>query len=682
MSESFKFIGLRLLEGCSEKILKNLEKGKVYKFYNDYHFLNEKGNEVERPDEKILKITCKESLPEDLYKIKSESGELNINISALVGKNGSGKSSLLEIFYLVCFLLGRKAGLLPIIESVNDKKPLSFYIIEDLETLHNRINVELLYSINDCVYCIHFKQSEIIVKKARLDEEFVEWEFKDVKSIFKELFFYTISVNYSLYGLNERHLGIWIKYLYHKNDSYQVPIVINPFRNEGQIDVNNELHLAQSRLLSNLIDDSFTTNEIISKKTVKSLKFTITITDYVDDQSDPPINEKTPEEQLEEYWQVVFELVKAYGSKDNKGFITDLYYQFYNVESEISISNKAVFDTLAYYSFRKIIKICENYYDSQTKDLISELSNEDSTGNKYNIFKKLIDIVKDDRSHITLKLRQALNSIRFNLLREDKEKGLDLKYEIDLNQFYIEIPIEEFIERIKDSKKIQPSVDLIELIPLGKYSCDIITKSNSDDTDTGEISQLSSGEQHFIHSLQSVFYHISNINSVFKSTGEKLKYKFLNLIFDEIELYYHPEFQRRFIYELLNGLSKMNIPNIKGINIIFCTHSPFILSDIPKECTLKLDNGKIVPHFKKNTFGANIHDLLDDDFFLNNGFMGEFAKTKIESLIDYLEKNENLDFVEKGWNKESSRKFIEIIGEPILKMTLNEMFRERFRDLN
>src|SRR5437868_568095 len=84
----------------------------------------------------------------------------------------------------------------------------------------------------------------------------------------------------------------------------------------------------------------------------------------------------------------------------------------------------------------------------------------------------------------------------------------------------------------------------------------------------------------------------------------------------------------------------MNFKNINNLNILFSTHSPFILSDIPSQSILKLKKGKTIPYDKQTqTFGANIHELLANEFFLSNGFMGQHAKKKIEEAILFLNFN-------------------------------------------
>lgn len=160
------------------------------------------------------------------------------------------------------------------------------------------------------------------------------------------------------------------------------------------------------------------------------------------------------------------------------------------------------------------------------------------------------------------------------------------------------------------------------------------------------LSTLSSGEKQKIHSLSSIVYHIINLNSVEKADNKGLEnktsesyinYPYINVIFDEIELYYHPEWQRRYIYDLLDYISKINsttINKIKGINITFLTHSPYILSDIPSSNIIRLDKGEIRNGEDGHTLGTNIHDLLAHSFFMKST-TGEYIAQKIKEIIHY-----------------------------------------------
>ena len=67
---SFKLLAIRPLKGCSARFLKNLEEDRIYKFYNDYSFLDENDNEVRTGGNKITKIQCKNSVPERMGAVR------------------------------------------------------------------------------------------------------------------------------------------------------------------------------------------------------------------------------------------------------------------------------------------------------------------------------------------------------------------------------------------------------------------------------------------------------------------------------------------------------------------------------------------------------------------------------------------------------------------------------------
>lgn len=122
------------------------------------------------------------------------------------------------------------------------------------------------------------------------------------------------------------------------------------------------------------------------------------------------------------------------------------------------------------------------------------------------------------------------------------------------------------------------------------------------------------------------------------------------------------------------------------VQIIFTTHDPLSLSDIPNAGVtyLKKENPFTIfmdsPASGKKSFGANISDLLSDSFFLDDGLIGEFAKERIQEAIDYI--------TTKGAESQTSwisctddiKKIIDQIGEPYLNDKLTEMFLETFSE--
>lgn len=169
--------------------------------------------------------------------------------------------------------------------------------------------------------------------------------------------------------------------------------------------------------------------------------------------------------------------------------------------------------------------------------------------------------------------------------------------------------------------------------------------------------ELSSGEKLYLDLLTNFSYTLLRLHNDFAGV----------MLFDEIELSFHPNWQKRIIKSLIHIQGEISKSKNLNLHLIFTSHSPFILSDLPKENIIFLEKGKqIYPNIE--TFGANIHTLLSHGFFMKDGLMGEFAKERINKAIEYLNKKEltkdETDYCEN---------IISIIGEPILKRQLQKM---------
>jgi ABC-type multidrug transport system ATPase subunit len=189
----------------------------------------------------------------------------------------------------------------------------------------------------------------------------------------------------------------------------------------------------------------------------------------------------------------------------------------------------------------------------------------------------------------------------------------------------------------------------------------------------GAFIKMSSGEFTMLH-LASKLHYVSQSSNLQEN---------IFFMFDEIEVFLHPEWQRRYFYDLIKLITMMFAD--KKVHVVITSHSPFILSDIPTQHIIFLKEGKIINNeVNINTFGANIHTLLSHGFFMKNGLMGEFAKDKIQSIIEYheellkkeLTKNENKkqrDEEKEIYEKEHKTKFWQIqsiIGDDYLKQVI------------
>lgn len=147
------------------------------------------------------------------------------------------------------------------------------------------------------------------------------------------------------------------------------------------------------------------------------------------------------------------------------------------------------------------------------------------------------------------------------------------------------------------------------------------------------------------------------------------------ILLDEAELSMHPEWQQKFIYVLIDSLGKI-FPNI-FFQIILASHSPILISDLPKSniTFLYKENGRCKvddSSIHKQTFGANIHTLFNDSFFLEGVPIGNFAKCKISNIFDLV-------FKEKACSSIILNEIYRI-GEPILRSSLLKQFEANAKE--
>lgn len=96
------------------------------------------------------------------------------------------------------------------------------------------------------------------------------------------------------------------------------------------------------------------------------------------------------------------------------------------------------------------------------------------------------------------------------------------------------------------------------------------------------------------------------------------------------------------------------------------------MSDIPIENSIYLDRNAdgLTRQVQRNeqTFGANIHALYQNAFFLNDGLaMGKFAQERINIWIEEAEKA----------NPQKMKQIINMIGEPLICRGLRKIIGRR-----
>ncbi|MCW3789656.1 AAA family ATPase [Plebeiibacterium sediminum] len=176
---------------------------------------------------------------------------------------------------------------------------------------------------------------------------------------------------------------------------------------------------------------------------------------------------------------------------------------------------------------------------------------------------------------------------------------------------------------------------------------------------------ISSGHKAFLN----VF---SQFNSVIKKINNKPN---VLILIDEGDLYMHPVWQQEFLNRILNYLKS----NYKAdIQMIMTSHSPFLVSDLPRQNLIYLDRTeeymcKVIPikESEDETFGANLLDLYSNSFFLSGGTISKFAYGKIKEVVEKLKRKDlsKQDF-------DSMNGIISIIGDDVIKLKLKKMITD------
>lgn len=249
---------------------------------------------------------------------------------------------------------------------------------------------------------------------------------------------------------------------------------------------------------------------------------------------------------------------------------------------------------------------------------------------------------------------------------------------------YISIPNESLSEDVFNKVTV-PIDNAITLLDLQKAYLKEISNINGYSNGPFDFNcrDLSSGEKAILD-IFSRFYYAKDrtiekqLATSFYQEQNTLISIFYILI-DEGDICLHPEWQKRYLDILINFLplclkDETRFPDPK-FYIILSSHSPFLVSDLPKTNIIFLknqDNECVVeenPMREENSFGANIHQLFSNSFFMN-GFIGTFAKKTIDKLIkEILDIETNGSLMDKGFH-DNLKKRIDIIGEPIIKEKL------------
>lgn len=558
--DNFKIQSIYIGEKCDKKYCKVLKRGCEYKFYS--------GNLTEEIN---------------LY------GD-NINICALVGKNGSGKSSLLDILYRLAnnfgYLLFRGV-VMPGAETPKYLKQIYASIKFKLNETYLELKCEdtkmYLKENSDIVWDNEYS-GEAINNNAegKLKGYFDAFTSSDkdnkiIKTASK--FFYTIVTNYSIQSFNYDDYedeGEWLHNVFHKNDGYSHPIVLNPFRTTSGIDIENEGELTNYRLSAILLKDQRIIKENKEKKSfidgyhLKRLEYHYSPFKYYSNIFDSLKDGDLEKEEHKE--DDAPSLIKFINGKfleafKIKGSCTNLILNTFFSNLQLSDESPSSFKTACVYIVYKVLSSTKypnyakyfSHYHKYDRCLDANPANSD--------FKDFLEEIKSEKSHIANKLNQTIQFI--NEYKELEERiGSPLN---DENSMF------NFLSYIGERKLPNNITDIIRELPPPFFKVKILLcKKSQQNKEEISFTKLSSGEKQFAYMMSTYIYHLANLESITPKVTDtslhgktgRVGYRMINLVFDEMELCFHPEYQRTFVNNLISYIKRMELNKTFSFNII------------------------------------------------------------------------------------------------------------------
>ena len=166
---------------------------------------------------------------------------------------------------------------------------------------------------------------------------------------------------------------------------------------------------------------------------------------------------------------------------------------------------------------------------------------------------------------------------------------------------------------------------------------------------------LSSGEYARWSLFARIFsiFHCGIKDTILPEVQQKENYF---VLFDEAELYMHPEWQRKLIYDIISFIEYINKDQrfFSNMTIVFSSNSPFLMSDLPSDNIILFEQEQRI-----KTFGQNIYDILRGDFFMPDEAMGAFAYEKISNAFKEVDKMNDEE-------REISTYVADVLGDELL----------------
>lgn len=499
--------------------------------------------------------------------------------SMIVGKNGSGKSSIFEMLYnginISLDMKSRK-------EKIRDKF-IAIFLHEDKFLFYgfkingqNEIYVSRIESINKINLDIEYREYIDNLRILSINSDFGSLE--------------NIETNYEM---SRERIKI--------SDNIKKKDITTFLLDRQQAFENNSFMNANMyEAILNYSKNDFIQSFLLNYKYFKSIENNdIELPQYVYFKFDiPPKN----------YYEYKFKKVINESSEKIKDFLIELsetlldYYDSIKLSSELSIFQKIE----SFYIFYLIDKYL--FYTSDKTVFIDTLLKVDIISKIKNInFENLDNLYFD----YTIDIR--FNPFREFLTLKDIVIALKNTYHkvIDHSIIINELENQEYM------RNLSLSVDSFkQIFTLGQIYLSY---------DFYPI--LSSGHQQLFKTFNYILEGIQK----FEKNGDSYQ-KDVLILLDEPDIRLHYEWQRNYIKWLSIFLEQFEDFNF---HIIINTHSNLMLSDIPKENVIVLDrkdNKTSAKNITAQTLAQNLFENLNNDFFLDK-FIGAYIEDKIKDIL-------------------------------------------------
>ena len=597
-----------------------------YKGLKDFEIIFDNNYEIKYNREKdTLSINKKfESTNNDIenfYSIDKTKGNID-SVNLLVGKNGSGKTNILEM--------------------------LNLKLILDIENRNNDSIILYKSSRNDEDFIIEGNGNRFLeIKELPIVDKLVKENYQDNKNYIGKIGVIKFSLREKTMNATQREISFQ-RYAQSETIIYKWNIGLG--------------NVSKEEIYNYLIK----VNQEKNNNNFENVYFTLLIPDLYEElkkSESGEIKEKIKKiENLD--FNKIDSFFKLYNNKKENNFNFDEIENFDN-KNEDNIKD-IIFNNYFNYIYLLIIleilnKNSKEMYElKEIKDELLELLNEKSLFEKCEILFKKYGKLTDRDFNWYIRERYDIIERIASLIEKISEKEIDIQNP------------EGTIKKIRINCK-KKNKKLVEL--LKEYDSFLIPKSeNSLDISLKDIENIIKIEEEGLSDGERIkLQYFSTLHGVLR--GELKNKEYITLLFDEVETYLHPEWSRRFLYELIEELGRYEDKKFK---LIFATHSPFLIADVlAKDCIyLEKENGKIEAkiHNDVKTFGANIIDLFKNTMFLESTF-GKFATEKIKGVVDKIEKAEKYSDI-----KHEVDFIIGEIGEKLISNKLKSMIESKFEN--